>query len=260
MCRYIYCSNCAFLSLSHRIYVCILFRHVVIRQWNEDIQFIAKEIESELTKRFSADDGVVVSECLNEMEVVAFFDKKRITYHRDQSYTNGKFMKNNSQQQHTFTCIFVLGDERELLFKAFISNDVEVDRYEFPKAVESFHLRQGSLFLLDPRDEQDALREVFKIYEKTYFKHANNGVKGDELRMSIGLVFRTCVSVATVNKRTGQLIVPEERRASSEKAKECAEYLEHYLQSNERREMDERMRQKYLSMKSRHHGHHGLNT
>lgn len=61
----------------------------------------------------------MVCECLNEMEVVAFFDNKKITFHRDQSFTSdGTFMKNNSQKQHTFTCIFVLGDER-VMFSTF---------------------------------------------------------------------------------------------------------------------------------------------
>ncbi len=256
LCRCIYCSscNCAYLSLSHRVYVCILFRQTVIREWTDDIQIIATEIEKELTDRFSADGGVVVCECLNEMEVVAFFDNKKITYHRDQSFTSdGKFMKNNCQKQHTFTCIFVLGDERELLFKAFKRDDVEVDRWVYPEAEKSFHLQHGSLFLLDPRDEQDALRKVFQIYEKTYFKHRNDGVKGDKMKMSIGLVFRTCVSVVTVNKRTGQLIPPEKKRSSNKKQEECGEYLEQYLESDEKRQMDERMKQKYLSMKRRHH-------
>jgi hypothetical protein len=84
------------------------------------MQLIADSIEKELVRLFSSDSGVDVNVSLNELEIVSFYSFKKITFHRDQSYNvKGEFMENNSQKQHTCTCIYVVGDERVLEFQLF---------------------------------------------------------------------------------------------------------------------------------------------
>lgn len=65
------------------------------------------------------------------------------------------------------------------------------------------------LFLLHPEDEMDQVRSLFGLKEKkTYFKHTNTGVERAS-HLSIGLVFRTCVTSSRVWAHTGQLVVEQ---------------------------------------------------
>ena len=211
------------------------------------MQIIADAIEKELVNKFSADKGVDANVRLNELEVISFYDSKKITYHRDQSYTaEGQFMANNCQKRHTCTCIFVLGDERVLEFQLFRGKE----KVRHPEAQKKITLSHGAIFFLNPEDEEDALRKVFEINERTHFKHRNNGVKGGLL--SIGLVFRACVQTRTVYKGTGQLVLTSESSKATETKSKCNRKMKEYEQCWTKRKMDEYLKDKYLSMKQRH--------
>lgn len=225
----------------------ITHRHSVYREWTEEIQLIADAIEKELVNNFSSDKGVDITVGLNEMEVVSFYDSKRITFHRDQSYSeHGEFMANNCQKQHTCTCIFVLGDDRVLEFQAYLNKKKEVDH---PEAKKSIRLTNGGLFFLHPEDEADAVRELFETDKRSHFKHRNNGVVGNG-QLSVGLIFRTCVQTRTVYKRTGQLVLDSE---PTNTAILCEQKLNEYLKCWTKNLMDDYLKKKYLAMKERHY-------
>lgn len=215
------------------------------------MQIIADAIEKEIVKRFSTDKGVIVTSHLNELEVISFYDGKKITFHRDQTYTaDGKFCSNNCQKQHTCTCIFVLGDERVLEFQLFLGK--KKSEVNHPEAQKMIRLTNGALFFLHPEDEEDSLRKIFKMKERTHFKHRNNGVKGKGNLLSTGLVFRTCVQTRTVYKDTGQLVVNSSSKPT-ETVLKCMNKLEEYEKWTFKDPIDECLKKKYLSMKERHH-------
>lgn len=229
----------------------IICRQIAYREWTAEMQIIADAIEKELVKRFSADTGVIVTINLNELEVISFYDGKKITFHRDQTYTKeGKFCSNNCQKQHTCTCIFVLGDERVLEFQLFLGK--KKSEVNHPEAQKMIRLTNGALFFLHPEDEEDSLRQIFKMKERTHFKHRNNGVKGKGNLLSIGLVFRTCVQTRTVYKGTGQLVVNPGSKPT-ETALKCMNKLKDYEKWRFKDPIDEGLKNKYLSMKERHH-------
>lgn len=230
---------------AHSIY---LSRQLAYRQWTNDMQIIADAIEKELVHQFSSDEGVDVNVHLNELEVISFYDSKRITFHRDQSYSaKGEFMENNCQKQHTCTCIYVLGDERVLEFQLFLGKK----KLNHPEAEKMIRLTNGALFFLHPKDEEDSLRQLFKMNEKTHFKHRNNGVEFPG-QLSIGFVFRTCVQTRTVYKGTGQLVLNSESKPTNT-ALVCERKLKDYEECWTKPKMDEYLKNMYLSMKERHH-------
>ena len=209
------------------------------------MQTIASAIEKELVEAFSSDSSVDVSDCLNEVEIVSFYKDKRITFHRDQTYKDGKFAEDNCQKQHTCTCIFVLGDPRDLEFQLHLGKEI---LNHHPKAYKEITLTNGALFFLHPQDEEDRVREIFDMKHRTHFKHRNNGVKGDKDKLSVGLVFRTCTKTKTVLKATGQLVDPNITQASEV----CRTKLNRYIRSVMKRVTDNRLKTLYVSMKSRH--------
>lgn len=211
------------------------------------MQIIADAIEQVLLHKFSADPNVDVNVHLNELEVISFYDWKKITFHRDQSYTaEGKFCSNNCQKQHTCTCIFVVGDERVLEFQLFLGKE----KVSHPEALKRITLSNGALFFLHPKDEEDAMRQIFEMNERTHFKHRNNGVEGGLL--SIGLVFRACVQTRTVYKGTGQLVLNSKNSKSTKTKRKCKRKLNSFLKSKGKITLDNNLKLIYLSMKKKH--------
>jgi hypothetical protein len=210
------------------------------------MQLIADSIEKELVRLFSSDSGVDVNVSLNELEIVSFYSFKKITFHRDQSYNvKGEFMENNSQKQHTCTCIYVVGDDRVLEFQLFLGGK----KVHHPEANKMIPLTNGALFFLHPKDEEDVVREMFALDKRTHWKHRNNGVKCEE-KLSIGLVFRNCVQTRAVWKGTGQLVL--DSLEPTPKARQCERKLNEYTECETKNLMDECLKKKYLAMKQRH--------
>ena len=212
------------------------------------MQFIADAIEKELVKKLSEDPQVDVNVHLNQLEVISFYDWKKITFHRDQSYSaDGQFCSNNCQKQHTCTCIFVVGDTRVLQFQLFKGQK----KLSHPQALQKIQLTHGALFFLHPADEEDSIRQMFHTNERTHFKHCNNGVE-DGL-MSIGLVFRACVQTRTVYNGTGQLVITSNNTKLTKTKQKCTQKLKLYTNSKAHKDMDKHLNNIYSKMKKRHH-------
>ncbi len=83
------------------------------------MDIIEKAIMKEMNEVFDEDESVNLRVHLNELEVISYFDKKHIRFHRDQRYNSkGEFMeRQNSQQKQSLTCILAIGDSRSLLFQ-----------------------------------------------------------------------------------------------------------------------------------------------
>ena len=83
------------------------------------MDIIEKAIMKEMKRVFDEDESVNLRVHLNELEVISYFDKKHIRFHRDQRYNSkGEFMeRQNSQQKQSLTCILAVGDSRSLLFQ-----------------------------------------------------------------------------------------------------------------------------------------------
>eukprot|EP00986_Skeletonema_menzelii_P015056 scaffold10966_cov80-Skeletonema_menzelii.AAC.2 len=84
---------------------------VAYREWTAEMQIIADAIEQELLHKFSADPNVDVNVHLNELEVISFYDWKKITFHRDQSYTaeGKKFEATIVKRYHLHSCKLKMG-------------------------------------------------------------------------------------------------------------------------------------------------------
>ena len=179
------------------------------------MDIIEKAIMKEMKQVFDEDESVNLQVHLNELEVISYFDKKHIRFHRDQRYNSkGEFMeRQNSQRKQSLTCILAVGDSRSLLFQLMRRRTKEETGKGFIKlnvedASKEFKLSNGSLFFLHPDDEEDQRRLEFDKECLTFFQHGCKGVKSD-VGMSFGLVFRSCCHVKEVLKSTGQLIDPE---------------------------------------------------
>ena len=170
------------------------------------MDIIEKAIMKELIQVFDEDESVNLQVHLNELEVISYFDKKHIRFHRDQRYNSkGEFMeRQNSQPKQSLTCILAVGDSRSLLFQLMRRRTKEEKGKGFIKlnvedASKEFKLSNGSLFFLHPDDEQDQLRLEFDKECLTFFQHGCKGVKSD-VGMLFGLVFRSCCHVKEVSK------------------------------------------------------------
>ena len=179
------------------------------------MDIIEKAIMKEMTQVFNEDETVNLRVHLNELEVISYFGKKHIRFHRDQRYNSkGEFMeRQNSQRKQSLTCILAVGDSRSLLFQLMRRRTKEEKGKGFVKlnnegASKEFKLSNGSLFFLHPDDEQDQQRLEFDKECLTFFQHGSKGVESD-IGMSFGLVFRSCCHVKEVTKSTGQLIEAE---------------------------------------------------
>ena len=197
-------------------------------------------------------------EAFNSVMFLAYYDKtglgksvEQLRFHRDQRWSRqGKFMTNdNSQKKDTATCVLTLGDTRTLHMQCFKDNftrdgtgSIKINK---PFASELFSLTHGSLFYLDPRDEESRVRSHFDRKCLTYFKHGR--VHFGDGGPSLGLALRPVVHTCLVDKVTGlQVTEAEERRRSRKNDR----VLEAYLADSGRKKWNElKLRQLYLAMK-----------
>jgi hypothetical protein len=226
------------------------------------MDIIEKAIMKEMKRVFDEDESVNLRVQLNELEVISYFDKKHIRFHRDQRYNSkGEFMeRQNSQRKQSLTCILAVGDSRSLLFQLMRRRTKEETGRGFIKlnvegASKEFKLSNGSLFFLHPDDEEDQRRLEFDKECLTFFQHGSKGVESD-VGMSFGLVFRSCCHVKEVSKRTGQLIEPEHDIGLLRRTKRK---LEDFLAGRTttkdgmtKDQADKWLQAKYLQTKSRH--------
>ena len=132
---------------------------------------------------------------------------EQLSLHRDQQWSpQGKIMtKKNSQKKNTATCVLTLGDTRTLHMQCFKDNFTKDGKGSIkikkPFAHELFSLTHGSLFYLDPRDEESRVCPYFDTSCLTYFKHG--GVRFGESGLSLGFALRPVVHTCLVDEVTG---------------------------------------------------------
>jgi hypothetical protein len=180
-------------------------------------------------------DKVDILDKSNSMVSVSYFGKKLIRQHCDQNYDKeGNFIEAaNSQKRNTFTVILAVGDLRELEFvlnrrrqkgdrgtKPYVKIDGEDTKHMVP-------LPNGALFFLHPDDELPQIRKAFDNSNLTFYTHQGKGVSkgvkgnifGDDLGMTIGLVFRICSSYKEVDLETGVRILSEAEQEAENRDK-----------------------------------------
>ena len=186
----------------------------VARDFPEELNRISNGVYEYISRLYKNDIDVVI-EPFNTAVVLLYYDRKKtdndyvqIQYHRDQRYnTNGDFMHSqNCQLKNSLTCVFNIGDTRNLNVQLFKNAPMEYIR-DIKKT--TFELNHGSLFVLHPSDEIPKKRCCLQSDYKTFFKHGDVRFgKGDKL--SIGFAFRTSIHSKEVCKETGKFILPEE--------------------------------------------------
>lgn len=140
--------------------------------------------------------------------IATYVDDKKIQEHCDQRWTpTGEFMDNqNSQVEGTATVVLVIGGCRSLDFVMYGHNgntQIEVG------VRARIDLKHGSLFVLDPSDEEPTKRNNFDQYSYTFYKHSSDGVEGRNSEMSIGIVFRTTNHLVEVYRDTGLAVLDD---------------------------------------------------
>jgi hypothetical protein len=156
-----------------------------------------------------------VIEPFNTAVVLLYYDRKgndndyvQIQYHRDQRYnTNGDFMHSqNCQLENSFTCVFSVGDTRNLNVQLFKNAPMEYFK-EIKK--NTFELSHRSLFILHPSDEKPKERCCLHGDCKTFYKHGDVRF-GKGGKLSIGFAFCTSIHSKEVCRESGKFILPEE--------------------------------------------------
>ena len=217
---------CCFLpNIFHSSYCIFPFSQLTSRRFTEEMRVIANCIYEELLSVHNNDPSVVVAP-INNLEVLTYYGKKGIRWHRDQVYNkDGSFQQSqNSQLKGTVTSILILFDNRELemgLFKRGATSPLHKD-------TKMFLFEHGALFHLHPRDEEDQIRTIFKQTIQCFYKHRGKGVKKDS-EFSVGFVFRSCAKQWRVCSETGKFIVDltEGEKAKLRKKEEMVDdYME----------------------------------
>ena len=216
-----------------------------------------EEVGARIRAHLKMNNPEVDVEEFNSMVLIVYYDKRdrgreeQLAMHRDQRWSSkGKFNETlNSQKQNTATCVLTLGDTRELLMQCYKdSNDGRGSlKVEGPCSTEVFSQTHGSVFELDPVDEETKLRTQLNSSDLTYFKHG--GVKFGR-GLSIGLAFRRTTNTRLVDIETGRLVLAPESR---ELFVSNDDHLRQYLKNDYRKQHDERkLKSLYLKVKAQY--------
>ena len=178
--------------------------HLVFREFPDSLVSIAESVEMYLRQHLPYKSIQILP--FTTAVIVTYMDGKIIQPHCDQRYTpDGEFLQSqNSQAQNTPTAILVIGDNRRLSFDLYCYKGAE---QKFIMNWGEFELTHGSLFILDPSDEQPTIRHGLEQYGKTFFKHKCNGVSKEDKKMSIGIVFRSTIHLTEVQEDCGLVVL-----------------------------------------------------
>lgn len=207
--QFIFSVNIPTKSLTYSIYLftCLSLSHLVFRAFPESLDIIAKSVESYLHQNLT-DDTITLMPFTTAV-VAVYLDQKKIQPHCDQQWSaTGEFKESqNSQVEGTATVVLVIGAGRGL--------DFEIYGHYGKKQVKigikgRFQLQHGSLFVLDPRDEEPVYRNNIEEHGYTFYKHSSDGVEGRKLEMSIGIVFRTTNHLVEVYRDTGLVVLDKD--------------------------------------------------
>ena len=228
----------------------------VVRKMTKDMEQVCEGV---LTYLKSQDPTALVEE-FNTFVILLYYDKtgcgrsvEQLSFHRDQRWSRkGRFMTSqNSQKKGTATCVLTFGDTRTLKMQCYKDNDrrdrrgsIPVDK---PFASHSFSQTHGSMFYLDPRDEESKIRLDFDRCAPTYFKHG--GVIFGQSGISIGFGLRTVTHTCLVDEVTGRLVAEHGLYSNMTKNDTV---LKEYLSNGKRKEKNERfLRILYLVAKKK---------
>ena len=147
--------------------------------------------------------------------LITYLHGMTIPPHRDQQYarTGEFYQKQNSQIRDTVTAVLVVGDDRRLDFQLF----KQTKKQEVVKSVapQYFNLTHGSLFILDPCDEVPVVRNCYKDYGPTFYKHSCNGVT-DQNAVSLGIVFCATHHLTEVKSDSGIVVLNDKLELGTE--------------------------------------------
>ncbi len=207
------------------------FRQLAIRPFSSELKTIAKNIECFLIEQYNSDKTVVLKP-FTTATIITYLNQMKLPEHKDQIYKNdGSFdQSQNSQLENTITAILCFGDTRWLDFSLHKRTHRTIQKVCYS---QSFELSHGTLFVLHPQDEVPLVRKLNEKDEQTFFKHSSKGIKGGG-GMSLGIVFRSTVSLCEVNKKTGCLLHSCEKE-QTEKDRVLLDYC-----SSENKKIDEK--------------------
>jgi len=131
-------------------------------------------------------------------------------WHCDSKFSvKGKFLDNmNGQVYNTPVVIFSIGKSRYLKWRRrFVQKNLN-GRNEFvieSKSLEEMLLTEGSVCIINPRDEEPHIDELLK--RMVHFQHGDTKVIGNDI--SIGFVFRVSPHSCVCSKHDNRVILPE---------------------------------------------------
>ena len=152
-------------------------RHLVVRPFTEEIQWLVNEVYKIVAEKLVRGElkwGSMKLEKFNTATILLYYGKygvkaTKLGAHRDQLYrANGFLCPNaNSQSADTPTVLFTVGDPRTLHF--ILSDDTQETR------ISSMEVTDGSVFVLHCDDEKYQLRSAFNniTCHKSYIKHGD---------------------------------------------------------------------------------------
>ena len=132
----------------------------------------------------------------------------KLPFHYDCEYDhNGTFLQRNSKRENTPVIVYSLGDSRTLNLSRRMAVDSGNHKQWLiiQKKCKEFELKDNSIFLLHPDDENPLLRYFDK--ELSQFQHGNVQVKKGQL--SLGMVLRNVTKSLPYNNVTDVRLLPD---------------------------------------------------
>jgi hypothetical protein len=154
------------------------------------------------------------------------------------TYKGGEWIfdqQKNSQSAGTPTAVFTIGDVRHLRMAEYRK------KKKFVKETATFHLTNGSLFLLHPDDEKPQRRGGKA--QDSYLMHGGIKYGGDD-RMSIAMIFRVTSKSKYYSIKTGRLKLTSKEKEKCEAKDELLE---------KRLEETDALQKRYMSNRTRFH-------
>lgn len=227
---------------------------MVYRPWTRAIQNIADCVYNHVKSNLGGEPGIDLSHPFNSMTLLSFRGKQMVPPHTDNLYdSEGNFLTHkNSEKEGTGTFILVIGDPRIINFQLRTKKGKVV--HEFAK--QSYILKHGALFVLNPMCEVPDIRAFFDELEMTYWEHGQKkpSLLDQDNGMSFGMAFRHCIVPRQVDVETGSLVLTEiEKQWDEDGYHRNKELIEEFF-SDEKllRSMEEDIQKSFDAVYERH--------
>ena len=227
---------------------------MVYRPWTPAIQKIADYVYNHVKSKLGGQPGIDISQPFNSMTLLCFRGKQMVRPHRDNLYdSKGNFLTHkNSQKEGTGTFILVIGDPRIINFQLRTKKGNVVH----DSAKQSYTLKHGVLFVLNPMCEVPDIRAFFDELEMTYWEHGQKipSLLDRDNGMCFGMAFRHCVVPRQINVETGSLVLTEtEKQWDEDGFHRNKELLEEFFRDEQLlHNMEEDMDKSFDAMYERH--------